>query len=175
MRAGGEIETELLIDSLDHWLQEAEGLTISGGEPLEQAEAVAFLIRELRHRFRGDVALYSGYSWEQIKKLAPEVVELVDVLISDPYEPLSGARLNWRGSDNQRLHVLSTLGRDRWGDDAEFANAPSKRRLDVFVDGEQVWMAGIPAPGDIQKFLARLASRGYTSKSSEAAGVICRS
>jgi anaerobic ribonucleoside-triphosphate reductase activating protein len=44
----GLTTTEAVIEALLPWLPDAEGITISGGEPFDQPEALQILLRELR-------------------------------------------------------------------------------------------------------------------------------
>jgi len=88
---------------------EVEGITISGGEPLLQAEALASFLQLVRHHSHLSVILYSGYTLEQIEQLphGREVLSLVDVLIAAPFEQNKPAHDGIRGSTNQRIHFLT--------------------------------------------------------------------
>ncbi|MDO5117930.1 MAG: anaerobic ribonucleoside-triphosphate reductase activating protein [Eggerthellaceae bacterium] len=85
-------------------------VTLSGGEPFEQAEACAVLARKLKARGYGLWA-YSGYLYEQLIERAEagdeavaELLELVDVLVDGPFvEALKSYDLEWKGSSNQRV------------------------------------------------------------------------
>ena len=80
-------------------------VTITGGEPFDQAEGLAALLRLLRAADR-HVIVYSGYTWEQLsEKAAPvqEALRLADVLVDGPYIPkLDHPGMQYRGSSNQR-------------------------------------------------------------------------
>lgn len=84
------------------------GVTFSGGEPFEQADALADLARMLRPRY--DVASYSGYTFEGLLKLSesrPGVMRLlrsIDILVDGPFVQARADRLLlFRGSGNQRI------------------------------------------------------------------------
>lgn len=56
-----------------------------------------------------------------------------------------------RGSDNQRLHLLTELGTQRLGPYCR-ARTVEDDRLDLIVDGDgTAWMAGIPRRGSAGK------------------------
>lgn len=84
------------------------GITLTGGEPFEQAEALVALARRAREK-RLSVWAYSGYLYENLlagvpSPAAPRLLEQVDVLVDGPYvEALGSLDLPWRGSSNQRL------------------------------------------------------------------------
>ncbi len=83
------------------------GLTLSGGEPFLQTEALC----ELAERARGrglSVWAYSGYTWEELLDGADPawraLLDRIDVLVDGPYEKDKATYgLRFRGSANQRL------------------------------------------------------------------------
>jgi anaerobic ribonucleoside-triphosphate reductase activating protein len=103
-----------------------QGITFSGGHPLEDAnvKTVLLLIYDIRERFPDkDIWLYTGYTFESIfpveksETLTKEdlqrqlVVEACDVVVDGPYiESQRDITLAFRGSRNQRLiDVKKTL------------------------------------------------------------------
>ena len=46
---------EVLLERVTPWLAEADGITISGGEPFDQPEGLLSFLVGLRERFRGDI------------------------------------------------------------------------------------------------------------------------
>jgi anaerobic ribonucleoside-triphosphate reductase activating protein len=85
-----------------------EGLTLSGGEPLQQPAAAAALLAAARARGLSTL-VFSGYSLDEIRALdgGAAVLALLDVLIDGRY--IASARLGagLRGSTNQRIHLLT--------------------------------------------------------------------
>jgi anaerobic ribonucleoside-triphosphate reductase activating protein len=166
----GATTVEAVLDSIAPWLAVADGITISGGEPFEQVDALASLLRAIRERAKAacDVLMYSGFAWERIAAQVSEWPALVDALISDPFRAEAGQTLVWRGSDNQRMHLLTELGRARC---AQWVDAPRTslpQGLDVFFEDGEVWMAGIPEPGTLDKLREQLATTGLQSTTSQA-------
>lgn len=82
-----------------------EGLTISGGEPFLQADALCELIRAVRRLTPLGVILYTGFRYEEI--VDEPLTALCDALIDGPYEAGLDDGLSLRGSSNQRL-ILRT-------------------------------------------------------------------
>ena len=92
-----------------------DGVTLSGGEPFCQAEALLPLVREVK-KMGKTVFAYSGYTLEQLLELGkthPAVLELLklcDTLVDGPYvEALRNLDLEFRGSSNQRIIDLHTI------------------------------------------------------------------
>ena len=87
-----------------------EGVSILGGEPGEQAEAVADFCE--RVRLGGlSVMLYSGYTLEQLRQRpgAERLLGAVDLLVDGRYEQsLPETKRRWLGSTNQVLHFLTS-------------------------------------------------------------------
>lgn len=85
-----------------------EGLSLSGGEPLQQAEAAVAVLDAARALGLSTLA-FSGYSIDEIRALpfGPEVLARLDVLIDGRY--VAGERLatGLRGSANQRIQLLT--------------------------------------------------------------------
>lgn len=110
------------------------GLTLSGGEPFEQAAACAELARRVRARGLS-IWTYTGYCFEDLAACAQlpgwqsenrgalsasfpvdadgarALLEQIDVLVDGPFvQKLSSYDLMWRGSSNQRLiDVVATI------------------------------------------------------------------
>lgn len=90
---------------------EVEGVTFLGGEPFEQAAALAALATQVREA-RLSVMTFTGHSIESLRASpSPAVAALLDatdLLADGPFEArYPGSRWPWLGSQNQRLHFLS--------------------------------------------------------------------
>ncbi len=86
-----------------------EGVSISGGEPLEQAEGLLALLTGLRAASGLSVLVFSGFRLEEIRRmrLGREILAKIDVLIDGPYEADNHLGRGLRGSSNQRIHCLT--------------------------------------------------------------------
>lgn len=86
-----------------------EGVTISGGEPLLQIKPLGTLLGIVRSRSDLSVVVYSGYTLEEARLLpgGPAMLAFVDVLIDGPYDQTQPAEDGLRGSQNQRIHLLT--------------------------------------------------------------------
>jgi anaerobic ribonucleoside-triphosphate reductase activating protein len=86
----------------------ATGLSLSGGEPLQQPEAARALLDAARALGMSTLA-FSGYTIDEIRALpgGPDVLARLDVLIDGRY--VAGERLatGLRGSANQRIQLLT--------------------------------------------------------------------
>ena len=89
-----------------------QGVTVSGGEPFEQAAACAELARRCR-ALGLNVWTYSGYRYEQLEEGVPvpaarDLLDQTHVLVDGPFvQAQHSFDLPWRGSLNQRLIDVS--------------------------------------------------------------------
>ncbi len=123
-----------------------DGLTFSGGEPMEQAEGLALLARLAKQRKPEiNIISFSGYQYEQLLKSPPNpgvpmLLNQVDVLVDGPYIHNLNNGLGLRGSQNQRfLHLTDRLRH------VNFENYP--RQVEILLDGNEISMVGIPPLG----------------------------
>lgn len=166
----GETSVGGVMAAISPWLGEADGITISGGEPFEQLPALESLLTALRAEFgaRKDILLYSGRRWET---LAPRVTTWpgwADVIISEPFIESAPQTLAWRGSDNQVLHLLTDLGKSLYTNWLAAPRDALPKAMDVFLEDDTLWMAGIPDPGSIDAIHRALADAGFSASTSQA-------
>lgn len=152
-----------------HWSDAIDGVTITGGEPFDQPEALHTLLVGLRQQLDRDVDIlvYTGYPIESVRPWLDAPGNLVDAVVAGPFVASESDALPLRGSDNQTLVMLTPLGRERFAR----LNRPRPdltRRLDVMADADgTIWLAGIPRRGDLARLRARLADKGTSMISTE--------
>lgn len=141
---------------------EVDGITISGGEPFDQPDGLRALTAWVRARFdpsRVDVLVYTGYTWRVVRQRHADVLADIDVVVTEPYRAQADQQLRWRGSANQRMVLLSELGRQRY---RAHVSAPADTPLQIDVGAGRLRFIGIPRPGDLGRITAGLAARGVT-------------
>jgi anaerobic ribonucleoside-triphosphate reductase activating protein len=114
-----------------------EGITLSGGEPLQQPSAVAAFLREVRGTTDLSVVLFTGYDWpsgDGTPELK-EIVRLTDIVIAGPYQRDRKLRYGIRASANQTVHLLS----DRY----LFADMEAVPDVEVVLDEHLAVLTGV--------------------------------
>ena len=88
---------------------EISGVTISGGEPLQQPRALRQLVVGLRARTGLSILLFSGYRRAEIEAMpeGPAILACIDVLVAGRYMPSRHKGEGLVGSSNQEIHLLS--------------------------------------------------------------------
>lgn len=115
-----------------------EGITILGGEPFEQVEAIRNLISIVK-KAGFTVMLYTGYEKEEFTSEMKICYDLSDLVIAGRYrQDLRDVGLIWRGSTNQILE--SPTG---FYDVSEFEEA---QEVEVLVNHEsgEITITGYP-------------------------------
>lgn len=158
-----------LSTALRKWLPRADGITISGGEPFDQPEALLHLLKFLREFPTKDILVFSGYTEKNLTTYFSYILQHIDVLIAGPYIETAGQTKVLRGSDNQTITLLTRLAQERYPsniNEALWGTEETERKLDLFVDGDEIWTAGIPKPGDMDRLRERLQQAGWDCKTS---------
>lgn len=155
------IPIEQLMMKLSSYLPLIDGITISGGEPFDQFEALLAIVVQLRERTKVDILVYTGYGVEDITDQLQQIKPYIDVLISDPFQRQSSQTLRLRGSDNQRLHCFTSQAVEKFAYYQQTVTTKDKV-LDVMFDAEGVvWFAGIPRRDDFVKLQTLLKQQGH--------------
>jgi anaerobic ribonucleoside-triphosphate reductase activating protein len=86
-----------------------EGVTISGGEPLQQLRPLLALLRRVREETDLSVLVFTGYTWDEIRRMpeADALLERVDALIAGRYDQTQRLARDLRGSANKTVHFFS--------------------------------------------------------------------
>ena len=86
-------------------LKSADGVTILGGEPLEQPGNLLWLLNQLK-KAGIHIMLYTGYEMDEISSnnIFQKICNMADILIPGRYhENERDIYLKWRGSRNQKI------------------------------------------------------------------------
>ncbi|MDO5040894.1 MAG: anaerobic ribonucleoside-triphosphate reductase activating protein [Peptoniphilus sp.] len=97
-------ETKKVIEYLED--DQVEGLTLLGGEPFQNAQALTEIVKEIKKHSDKSIWAYSGYTYDQIIKdpVKKQLLDLCDVLVDGLFiKELKNLRLKFRGSENQRV------------------------------------------------------------------------
>lgn len=131
------VAKQLLIGSPD-------GVTISGGEPMDQSGSVLELIKEIRSEYDQGISvlMYTGYTQDELKTkgLWEEILTSVDILVCGPFVQELAApdgEFGLRSSTNQELvlpprsiHTLEDL------------SGPMK--VEIIIDKDVAHVTGFP-------------------------------
>ena len=111
---GNEVDENVLAKILTQVARKnnCTSITISGGDPLEQPQALLRLLAILRNEF-DDMLVYTGFELQDIKDgligiEAKKCLDYLDVLIDGKYiDELNYKDCVLRGSSNQNIHFIN--------------------------------------------------------------------
>ena len=104
---GEEFTSDVLLNDILKSLEPdyITGLSILGGEPLDQDEHMLELIKQIKERYPDKtIWMWTGYTYEELTDKQMEIVKLLDVLVDGPF--IISKRCpnkRFRGSMNQRI------------------------------------------------------------------------
>ena len=103
-----EISIPLLCKKIEQYRSNIEGITILGGEPLDQYRETLSLLKWC-NEFGISAILFTGYEISEIeKKGMADVLKNLDIVITGRYEEQYRTLYHqWIGSTNQTVHFLS--------------------------------------------------------------------
>ncbi|GIF06858.1 4Fe-4S single cluster domain-containing protein [Actinoplanes siamensis] len=145
----------------------ADGLTVSGGEPLRQARALGALLNGVREIGLDDFDLlvYTGYELAELDDEQRGTAALADVLITGRYVAAAPTGRIWRGSANQEMLLRTPLARARYTEFLEYEPPAPPIQVGAGPDG-RAWWVGVPNRAETRRELDRaLAALGYTVES----------
>ncbi len=85
--------------------QQVDGFTLTGGDPMEQADELPPLLERLS-KISNDILMYTGFCWDEICD-RKDVLQYVSVLIDGPYLEDGNHGRKLVGSDNQTIYYLN--------------------------------------------------------------------
>lgn len=132
-----------------------EGLSMLGGEPFEQAPAVAQLCRAVKAGGK-TVVIFSGYTWAELQTKASveagvfDLLKTTDLLLDGRYDATRPElKRRWVGSTNQQWHFLTDAYQLQ---DARFWQGNT---VEFRWERGQLTINGWPAPAQLAQALFR--------------------
>lgn len=137
---------EFLVDDIvDRILSDdqLEGITLSGGEPMQQALSLANLIKKVRqNRPEINVICFTGYRYQDLAKKENkngilELISQLDLLIDGPYVQQKNDNIGLRGSSNQSFYYFSDRLRNH-------GLEIQPRKVEINLNDGNAFIVGIP-------------------------------
>lgn len=125
-----------------------DGFTITGGDPMYQAEDLQELARLLKNISK-DILVYTGYDRSE---LSAESLSGIAVLIDGEYIESRNTNCILRGSNNQSIHILDDGFRERYNDYL----SSTENQIQNFMTSDGVVSVGIHRPNfmtDLNKIM----------------------
>ena len=138
---GAEVPIDMVLEAIDE-LEYHDGITFSGGDPMYQPESCNIIAKYCKEKGY-NIWVYTGYNFEQLKRLAkkdPSYIDFlnnIDVLVDGKFV-MKEKDLNclFRGSRNQRLiNVPETLktGKIVLFDENKYLEINNLKRKKIYI------------------------------------------
>ncbi len=141
--AGGEhMSPQALLEKVVS-LTDISGITITGGEPLQQAAALGEFLRLWRESSTLPVILFSGFTLAEIERIPghENILANIDVLIAGRYVAAQRVARDLRGSANKEMHFLTDYYQE-----ADFQEIPPAEV--IITESGEVLLSGIDPLGN---------------------------
>lgn len=101
---------DMTVDELINIISQSDfNVTLTGGDPIYQAEALIPLAKKIRE-LGYSIWLYTGFTFEQLQDMpiAMQLLEYIDTIVDGPFIlEQRDTSLQFRGSSNQRIIKIS--------------------------------------------------------------------
>ena len=107
--AGFLLDTHLWVNELRANSEDIEGVTVSGGEPFQQPDALFALLRSIRRQTSLSILLFSGYTQNELRTIprSTEILACADVLMAGRYRSSLRSASGLIGSTNKSIVFLT--------------------------------------------------------------------
>ncbi len=143
LNGGTEWTVDKLVEDICA-IENIEGVTISGGEPFLQVDALHEFLTGIRSRTSLGVIIYTGNTMDELRRMGNPLVDeilagLADIVIDGEYvdELNDGAAL--KGSSNQTVNFIT----DRYLAVRDLYNSNS-RDIQIMIEGNDALLIGVP-------------------------------
>lgn len=140
-----------------------DGITISGGEPMQQPMAVFSLLERIRASTSKQVAglsvlMYTGYTVDELKQkgMYTKLSHLLDAVVAGRYDVNNHTGQALKGSENQQIIVFSDKH-------TESELSGNDNLIEVVIDSGEVRMTGFPTKGLIKELRTSLEGKSNVS------------
>jgi anaerobic ribonucleoside-triphosphate reductase activating protein len=142
-----KFDIQELCDNIENAIHtyKPDGVTISGGDPLEQADELLYLLKKI-HPLCKDILVYTGFTYAELqsvftqdtlKRLTTNIAVLVDGRYIDE---LNDDKSPLRGSTNQEIKIFDQALRDTYTEYLKTA----ERKIQPVMIGTTLVQIGIP-------------------------------
>lgn len=136
---GGElVEVDAIVQQILRQ-ENIEGITISGGEPFLQQDALCGLISKVREHKDIGVIIYTGMKYSEIENTA--LAHSADLIIDGEYVEELNDNKSLRGSSNQNVLCLT----ERYNDIVSEYYGRNGRKIELILTDGVTKMIGIPS------------------------------
>ncbi|RUM60821.1 MAG: radical SAM protein [Persephonella sp.] len=125
-------------------------ITISGGEPFDQSEALEYILKKLKKNNFNDILVYTGYEYDELIKKYKNILDYIDVLIAGRFIEGLESKYIWKGSENQKMYIFNKKLEKIYND---YKKKKKDKRLQIVEKNNDIYILGIPYQKDIKEIM----------------------
>ncbi len=156
-RNGKNVNIAYLVNQIAEVQDCFDGITITGGEPFEQYEALIAFSAFIKKKTKLNIYVFSGFTLKELIEMYPDrlFMRYLDYLLDGRYMQEKHDNQNARGSTNQNLYRFID-GQPILQDELF-----SSSKWSLYISKEkQVFMTGIPKSTDLENITKELEKVG---------------
>ncbi len=135
---------------IERYIDDIEGITFSGGEPLYQAKELLKIVKKYPEL---DKMLFTGYYYHELNPIQKELYNMFDLVVEGRYEYQKRGNLLWRGSSNQ----IFSSPTQKYSSILETLYAKKSAGLEVVVKRDEILFYGISTDqNEIEKIVKQI-------------------
>jgi anaerobic ribonucleoside-triphosphate reductase activating protein len=109
-RGGKECRVFDLVNKIKN--STSTGITISGGEPLDQFKETLELVKNIKLNTDKNIFLCTGYTTETVNKKFKEILSFLDIICTGPFDKNKICSGFLKGSINQEVIGITKIGKE---------------------------------------------------------------
>lgn len=126
-------------------LSDVEGITVSGGEPFLQVDALYRLLSIIHEKSKLGVIIYTGFTLEELRRMDnPKVTQIIsemaDIIIDGEYVEELNDGMALRGSSNQHVNFIT----ERYVSQRTLYEQ-NQRDVEVIATESAMFLIGVPS------------------------------
>jgi anaerobic ribonucleoside-triphosphate reductase activating protein len=142
---GEEMSPEKILELIENF--EVDGITLTGGDPLEQSDILELLRLLYNLNLPRGIILFTGYKIDEINNSSMrDCLNYIDVLIDGRYEDNLRISSGLKGSSNQNIFYFSSKIKE---DELLF-----DQEVEININNKEIYLTGFPV--NDRKFLKDL-------------------
>jgi anaerobic ribonucleoside-triphosphate reductase activating protein len=154
---GKNVDIVDLVNQIIYAQSHFDGITITGGEPFEQYQALIAFSSFIKKKTELDIFVYSGYTLKELSEKHSDQLFLkyLDYLLDGRYKLDKHENRNVRGSSNQKLYRFlngKPILQDKFSTYARWSLAINKEK--------EVFMTGIPRENELEIIVTQFKKMG---------------
>lgn len=149
--SGKDISISELTNVVNQYLNQLDGITISGGEPLWQADGLMLFLETIPRSL--DKMVFTGYRYDELNNSQLRCLSYFDLVVDGRFNQDKKGDFLWRGSSNQNFYSPTNKYSN---DDIQMFTDKSSAGIQIIVNKNSMYFYGIPIGSELDHINTKL-------------------